>query len=94
MKLRRAATGHRSLSVRPRCMVTPNLNGSVFDALIRMATVDGAAFESTETSAMDRGRMLTGSQWWPPWTAESRRNRHTIVWYSCMSYILVAPTLA
>ena len=63
MKLRRAATRHRSLSVRTRCIVTPSLNGLVFDALIRMATVDGAAFESTETLAMDKCMAGSYADW-------------------------------
>ena len=51
MKLRRAATGQRSLLVRPRYTVAPDLNGSVFEALMCRMIID---CESRETLDTDR----------------------------------------
>ena len=61
MKLRRAATGQRSLLVRPRYTVAPDLNGSVFEALMRRMIIEGSDCESRETS----DRWTDGS--YPSW---------------------------
>ena len=54
MKLNRAATGQRSLSILPKKRLTPSLNGSVLEHLIRIITARGSDCESKVTSEIDR----------------------------------------
>ena len=50
MNARRALTGHSGEPVAPRYTVTPCLYGSVLDALMVMAIVEGSSWESTAIS--------------------------------------------